>query len=217
MLIEGRKISLFYDMNKDEKTCAFKDIDICLNTHEMVGLMGPSGCGKSSLLYVLSGLRKPTAGTVYYDDVDIEAFSQIEKAKIRKSKFGFIFQRHFLIDYLTVMDNVLAAVNRSDIETKMRVQELLDKLKIGHLADKKPFQLSGGQRQRTAIARALINNPGVIFADEPTASLDHESAREVMNVLEEYSDRAVIFIVTHDRSILKKADRIVEIWDGQIK
>lgn len=184
--------------------------------YKIIGLTGPSGSGKSSLLYLLSGLKTPSCGTVYYDDVDIAAFSSSEKANIRKTRFGFIFQRHFLIDYLSVLDNVLSVINSNTDKDKEKAMELLTKLKISHLSKKKPYQLSNGQRQKAAIARALINNPEVIFADEPTAFLDHNNAREVMDVLESYSTRSSSIVATHDRVILENAGRIIELWDGQL-
>lgn len=211
MQITGRQINLIYDIDKEECTYAFRDIDICLNSREIVGIMGPSGCGKSSLLYVLSGMKKPTSGTVYYDDVDIESYSVNEKAKIRKSKFGLIFQKHFLIEYLSVLENVMTAVDLDTEEYKEKAMDILESLKISHLAKRKPEQLSCGQKQRTAIARALMNNPEVIFADEPTASLDYNSALEVIRVLEQWKDRSAIFISTHDPSILRCADRRIEL------
>jgi putative ABC transport system ATP-binding protein len=214
MQITGRQINLIYDINKEDCTYAFRNIDICLSSRELVGIMGPSGCGKSSLLYVLSGMRKPTSGTVYYDDVDIESYSINEKARIRKLKFGLIFQKHFLIEYLSVLENVMIAVDLNTEEYKDKAMDVLENLKISHLAKRKPEQLSGGQKQRTAIARALMNNPEVIFADEPTASLDHNSALEVIGVLEQLKDRSTIIIATHDATILRNADRRIELWDG---
>ena len=214
MQITGRQINLIYDINKEDCTYAFRNIDIVLNSRELVGIMGPSGGGKSSLLYVLSGMRKPTSGTVYYDDVDIEAYSINEIARIRKSKFGLIFQKHFLIEYLSVLENVMIAADLKSEEYKEKAMDILESLKISHLAKRKPEQLSGGQKQRTAIARALINNPEVIFADEPTASLDHNSALEVIGVLEQLKERTAIIIATHDATILRNADRRIELRDG---
>lgn len=214
MQITGRELNLIYDINKEECTYAFKDIDICLNAGETVGIMGPSGCGKSSLLYVLSGMKEPTGGTVYYDDVDIGFYSMDEKTKIRKSKFGLIFQKHFLIDYLSVLDNVLTAIDSEKKENIEKAMDILESLKISHLAERKPNQISCGQKQRAAIARALMNDPEVIFADEPTASLDHNNAIEVINVLEKFKERSTIVIATHDRTILKNSNRIIELWDG---
>lgn len=214
MQITGRELSLIYDLNKEECTYAFKDIELCLNKRETVGVMGPSGCGKSSLLYVLSGMRKPTGGTVYYDDIDIGCYTENEKANIRKSRFGLIFQKHFLIEYLTVLDNVLTSVNSRKKEEIEKAMEILETLKISHLAGRRPGQISCGQRQRAAVARALMNDPEVIFADEPTASLDHKNSMEVIHILEKYKEKAAVVIATHDRTILKNADRILKLWDG---
>ena len=214
MQISGKQINLVYDINKAECTYAFRDMDICLNPREFVGIIGLSGCGKSSLLYVLSGMRKPTSGAVYYNDVDIESYSFNEKAKIRKSKFGFIFQKHFLIEYLSVLENVMTGADRDSDKTKDKAMSLLESLKISHLSERQPGQLSCGQKQRVAIARALINDPEVIFADEPTASLDHNSAQEVIQVLEKLKNRSTIIIATHDQTILQNADRTIQLWDG---
>ncbi|MCX8130491.1 MAG: ABC transporter ATP-binding protein [Clostridia bacterium] len=216
MLLEGKELCLIYDMDKEQEVYALRDVDITLDKGELLGVMGPSGSGKSSLLYVLSGLKKPMSGTVYYKDTDIQDLSLLEQAKLRKNEFGFIFQKHFLIDYLTVFDNILVGTNRDEI-SRNRAFELMDGLGIRHLAKRKPVQLSGGQRQRIAIARALANRPSVIFADEPTASLDHKNAMEVMNILEEFRGETAIMVVTHDRSILENANRVIEMWDGRIK
>lgn len=217
MLLESREVSLIYGLGTDEEVYALKDVDFSIDIGELVGVMGPSGSGKSSLLYVLSGLRRPMAGTVYFDDMDMESLSPEEKSEIRRRKFGFIFQKHLLIEYMNVIDNVMVACTKRNKDTEDKVLSLLDRLNISHLAYKKPCHLSEGQRQRTAIARALINEPSLILADEPTASLDHKNAMEVMEVLEEFKQKAAIVVVTHDRSILQNADRVVEMWDGAIK
>lgn len=216
MVIEGKELSLIYDISKDPATHALKDINISVGPGSFTGILGPSGSGKSSLLYVLSGLKKPSSGTVYYDDADIESYSRQQLDTIRKNRFGFIFQRHFLVDYMNVLDNVLAAANKSDKTAIELAYSLLGKLGIKHLASRKPFQLSGGQRQRAAVARALVNRPSVVFADEPTASLDHDNAREVMDTMESLRDEASLIVVTHDRTILENSDKILEMWDGRI-
>lgn len=216
MIIDGRRLSLVYDINMEEETYALRNVNITLDNHGMTGLVGPSGSGKSSLLYVLAGLKKPTSGTVYFDDVDIESLQPAALDSIRRNRFGFIFQKHFLLDYLTALDNVLVGLNRHDSGSIAKAMALLEKFKVAHLANKKPYRLSVGQRQRIAVARALINDPSVIFADEPTASLDHPNATDVMRVLEEFKEKASILIVTHDRSILDNTDRVIEMWDGHI-
>jgi putative ABC transport system ATP-binding protein len=216
MIIEGRDINLIYDLNKGEETHALRDVNFSLSTGEFKGIAGPSGSGKSSLLYIISGLKKPTSGTVYYDDIDMESFPPAQKDLIRKTSFGFVFQKLFLIEYMTVLDNILAVLNKRDNLSLDWSNHLLDLLDIKHLSGRKPFQLSGGQRQRVAIARALVNRPSVVIADEPTASLDHKNAREVMNILESFKKESAILVVTHDRAILENADNVVEMWDGKI-
>lgn len=208
--------NLVYDIGKEVQTYALKNINLTLSGNRMVGIMGPSGSGKSSLLYIMAGLKLPTSGKITYNDKNLGALAPKKAAELRLKEFGFIFQRHFLIDYMTVLENVLTPINSDSNANKVKALGLLDRLKIGHLANKRIFQLSGGQRQRVAIARALINDPKVIFADELTAALDHESAREVMAFLEEFKKKALIIVVTHDPSILENADDIINIRDGSI-
>ncbi|MDP4180364.1 MAG: ABC transporter ATP-binding protein [Bacillota bacterium] len=217
MIIEGKELTLVYGIDKDDETYALKNVNIKLTEGEMVGIIGPSGSGKSSLLYILSGMKTPTTGNVFYKDMVFGSISDNERAKIRKQEFGFIFQRHFLIDYLSVIDNVLVTSNSKEDAMVSKAMTILEKLNIKQLSRRRPYELSGGQRQRVAIARALINNPKVIFADEPTASLDHKNAMEVMSVIEEYKQNSTILIVTHDRSILQNSDRVISVWDGCIK
>jgi putative ABC transport system ATP-binding protein len=217
VIFECRNLSLIYDQGKDVQTYALKNINLKIEDKGLIGIMGPSGSGKSSLLYSMAGLKKPTTGSVVYKDKDLTKISDDEKSSIRKEEFGFIFQKHFLIDYMSVLDNVLVPLNDNSEENVKKAVSLLKKLKIDHLANKKPHQISGGQSQRAAIARALIKDPKVIFADELTAALDHSRAKEVMNILNEYKKSALIVVVTHDPSILEGADRIINVWDGEIK
>lgn len=215
-MIDGRELSLIYGNQKNEECYALRDINFTVGSSEMVGIMGPSGSGKSSLLYVLSGLKKPTTGTVYYHNTILNELSSNELAGIRRKDFGFIFQRHFLIDYLTVLDNVLTVVNSKEKAWHEKAVNLLETLGIAHLALEKPYQMSVGQRQKVAVARALLTRPKVIFADEPTASLDHGNARRVMDVLASVKSQTTILVATHDESILEQADRVIQMWDGRI-
>ncbi|MGL4773805.1 MAG: ABC transporter ATP-binding protein, partial [Clostridium sp.] len=203
-------------MDKEVKTHALKNINLSMSGNRMIGIMGPSGSGKSSLLYLISGLKKPTKGKIFYEDKEITSLFQEECANLRIKEFGFIFQRHFLIEYMTVMENILTPINSCSREDELRALELLKELNLEGQEKKKPSQLSGGQRQRVAIARALINNPKVIFADELTASLDHKTSREVMRVLSKFKKTSLIIVVTHDRTILDDADEIINIIDGEI-
>lgn len=221
MVIEGKHLSLIYDRNKEEETYALRDVSITIEAGGCTAIVGPSGSGKSSLLYLLSGLRKPSSGTVFFDDTDMEAYTSGERDQIRRERFGFLFQKHFLIEYMTALDNILVVPDKCSEELRGRALDLLEQLGIRHLAGKKPFQLSGGQRQRIAVARALINRPDVVFADEPTASVDHAGALEIMKVLAGKENHrsgsgTTLVVVTHDRSILDNAFRLVELRDGRI-
>ena len=216
MLFKVENLNLIYDIGKEVQTYALRNINISLETNRLIGIMGPSGSGKSSLLYLLAGLKIPSSGTISYNGIKLNELSISKSTELRRKDFGFIFQRHFLIDYMTVLDNVLTPINDNSMKAKEKALALLEKLGIAHLANKKPHQLSGGQRQKAAIARALINDPKVIFGDEITASLDHASAKDVMKLLDEYASNALVIIVTHDASILTNADDIINIWDGCI-
>ncbi|MCX7772014.1 MAG: ABC transporter ATP-binding protein [Clostridia bacterium] len=216
MLLEAQDIGLVYELGKEGEYCALKDVSLTVRSGEYIGVMGPSGSGKSSLLYVLAGLRKPTSGSVFYDEKDTELFTEDSLVHLRRERFGFVFQRHLLIDYLTVLENVLVPLRKVDKESRERAGEILGALGLSRLVNRKPVGLSQGQRQRIAIARALINKPEVIFADEPTASLDHTNAMEVMRCLRELSGEASLVVVTHDASILDGSDRIIELWDGRM-
>jgi putative ABC transport system ATP-binding protein len=157
MILECSNLNLIYDANKEEKTFALRNINLEFESNKLIGVIGPSGSGKSSLLYALAGLKKPTTGFVSYKGKDIGKMSDGERADIRKKEFGFIFQRHFLIDYMDIIHNVLTPLNDYSDVSKKAALKLMEALRIEHLACKKPYQLSVGQRQRVAIARALIN------------------------------------------------------------
>jgi putative ABC transport system ATP-binding protein len=217
MLYKIENLNMVYDIEKENQTFALKNINLNIENNKFVGIMGPSGSGKSSLLYIMAGLKEATSGKVFYNGNSIEEMSKRHMAELRRKEFGFIFQRHFLIEYMTALENILTPINSDTKEHKEKALSIMEQLGIEGLANKKPSKLSGGQRQKVAIARALINDPKVIFGDELTAALDHNSADKVMNLLDEYKKKSLIVIVTHDRSILKNADSIVNIWDGQIQ
>lgn len=215
-ILNAEKVNLIYDMGTANQTFAVKDINISLEKGTFYGILGPSGSGKSSLLYLLSGLKKPSSGKVTYKGKDINSFNNKELSDIRKNEFAFIFQRHFLINYMTALENVLVPLNSNKSSDVEKASQLLERLGLQNDINKKPYQLSGGQRQRVAIARALINDPNVIFADEITASLDHKNAYEVMDIIKDVCKNSCIIAVTHDESILSDADKIIHIWDGSI-
>ena len=168
-------------------------------------------------MYCLSTLKKPTDGQIIYNGKQITDLKDSDREKLRRNEFGFVFQRHFLVPYMSALDNVTVAATENNKNTIERAKELLSGFGLSEKEFvKRPAKLSGGQRQRTAIARAMINNPKVLFADEPTAALDHENAFAVMEILKEYAKENLVLVITHDHSILKGADRIVEMWDGNI-
>jgi putative ABC transport system ATP-binding protein len=216
-MLRVENVSLIYDLNKESKTYALRNINLKLEENNFYGILGPSGSGKSSLLYTLSALKQPTQGNIYYKDTKLTGLENEKLSEIRKKDFGFIFQKHFLINYLDVLQNVLMPVNSAEKKYVDKAKELLCALGLEKHFNKKPYALSGGQCQRVAIARALINDPKVIFADEITASLDHKSAEDAMKVLQRYRNKATLIVVTHDPSILSGADEIINIWDGEVK
>ena len=209
-------VNLVYDAEKDGGTAALRDVTLSLDGKGLIGIQGPSGSGKSSLLYTMAGLKSPTSGRVLYGDMDLSKMSVSALASLRRRDFGFIFQQHFLINYMTVLENTLVPLNMNNKAVKKKAMDFLERVGIAQYANKYPHQLSGGQCQRAAIVRALMNNPKVIFGDEPTAALDHESACEVMKLLSEYTDNTMVVIVTHDESLLESADKIICVRDGEI-
>lgn len=210
-----KNITMIYDIEKENKMYALGGFDLSLPDTGLVGFIGPSGSGKSTLMYCLSTLKKPTDGEILYNGKDIINIKNSEREDLRRKEFGFVFQRHFLIPYMPAIDNVVVAADENSVQVKEKAVSILKELGLsGRELKKRPRQLSGGQRQRVAIARAMINNPSVLFADEPTAALDHENAFAVMRVLKEYSKKHLVLVITHDISILKDADGVIEMWDG---
>lgn len=217
IMFEIKNITMLYDMEKEEKIYALGGFDLTLPDKGLVGIIGPSGSGKSTLMYCLSTLKKPTDGQILYNKTELTALKDSERETLRRNEFGFVFQRHFLVPYMSALDNVTVASTGSGAETTERAKKLLSDFGLGQKEfRKRPSKLSGGQRQRTAIARAMMNRPKVLFADEPTASLDHETAFSVMEILKEYAKDNLVLVITHDHTILKDADRIIEMWDGTV-
>lgn len=216
-MFEIKNITMIYDMEKSEKVYALGGFDLILPDKGLVGIIGPSGSGKSTLMYCLSTLKKPTDGKILYNGTELTTLRDSERENLRRNEFGFVFQRHFLVPYMSALDNVTVAAAQNASEVTEHARNLLSGFGLGEKEwGKRPSKLSGGQRQRTAIARAMINSPKVLFADEPTAALDHENAFAVMEILKEYAKENLVLIITHDRSILKDADSIIEMWDGDI-
>ena len=192
----------------------FEGLNLTIEDGERVVLIGPSGSGKSSLIYLLSLLRNPTEGKVFFDGKEYQ--TQFERLDMRYSQFGFIFQQHFLIGYMTVLENVMLAVKNPTDKIKNRTYEILGSLGLKDYANKKPYQLSGGERQRVAIARALVKEPRVIFADEPTASLDRDTGVAVVDMLKQATIGKILIIATHDTSLVSKSERVLRVADGTV-
>lgn len=216
-MFELKNATMIYDIDKEEKVYAMKDININFPDKGLVGIIGPSGSGKSTMMYVMSTLKKLTDGDVIYNGRSLKSINDSERQDLRRNEFGFVFQRHYLVSYLTSIENAIIASTMPVKEAREKAKSLLLDLGLKERELKKvPGKLSGGQRQRVAIARAMMNDPKVLFADEPTASLDHENAYLVMGRLKEYSKNRLVFVITHDRSIIRDADITVEVWDGTI-
>lgn len=215
-MLECKGLTLKYKDGKKENF-VLDNVDLKIEKGENVVVLGPSGSGKSSLIYLLSGLKKPNAGQILYNGTDIELYNGKQFSDLRRKKFGYIFQMHFLIPYLRVIENVLVGAPNMDKPHRQKACQLLEELGIRQYADKKIFELSGGERQRVAIARALISEPEIIFADEPTASLDHDTAVETLRLLKKYKESTTLMIATHDTSILEGDEEILQIEHRKVK
>lgn len=213
--IRACHVSLAYS-DGDVTNYAVRDVSLEIPERGFFGIMGPSGSGKSSLLYLLSGLKQATAGEVLFRNRRYRPMSEREITQLRRECFGFVFQQPFLLNYLTALENVLAAAPLGDNSASERAQELLETLHIAHLRNKYPYHLSGGERQRVCVARAMINRPQIIFADEPTAALDHKNGHTVIDLLSSYRERGAVIVVTHDPEMLTGADRIFLMRDGEL-
>ncbi len=209
-MIQGTGIQLYYQ-DAETEVRALDGVEIGVQEREFVGIIGPSGSGKSSLLYILAGLKRPTGGEVQYRDHQFSRLSLDQLAHLRREKFGFVFQNHFLIGYLTAIENILVVIPGKVEEA----DRLLKELKVEHVRDKHPYQMSAGEKQRVAIARAIAHQPEIIFADEPTASLDRKNAEIVIELLRKRTEKATLFVVTHDETILEGASRMVRLFGGK--
>jgi putative ABC transport system ATP-binding protein len=167
-------------------------------------------------LYLLSGLRRPTEGDIYLDGRAYSKMSDRERVALRRSEFGFVFQQHFLINYLTALENVMVAAPVQGKAHAAQAQALLTDLGMGDKLHRFPYELSGGERQRVAVARAMIHRPRVIFADEPTGLLDRRTGLQVMALLRGYRDQGSLIAVTHNPEILTEADLVITLRDGQM-
>lgn len=198
-----------------------KDVNLSVEDSEFVAIMGRSGSGKSTLLYAISGMDKPSRGTILFDGCDISKLNDKQISNVRLNKMGFVFQNSFLLKKLSIKDNILLPAIKSKLDSKdvmvARADALMNKLEIAHIGEQDINRVSGGQLQRAAICRALINQPKIIFGDEPTGALNSSTTKEVMDIINTANDEGTTFvIVTHDTKVALRAERIVYLIDGQI-
>ena len=198
-----------------------KGVDLNIEKGERVAIMGASGSGKSTLLHLLGGLEKASSGEVILDGIDINKVSAAKLAKLRNKSLGFIYQSHHLLGEFTVLENVampLLIAGESVKQARIRASELLQRVGLGHRVEHKPGELSGGERQRAAVARALINKPSLILADEPTGNLDSKTADQVYQLMLELNQELNVsfLVVTHDHELAARMGKVLHMEDGLI-
>jgi len=202
------------------ETTALNNVEFKAQQGEFVAVMGPSGCGKSTLLNILGLLDTPSKGQYQFMDKEVSKFKESQLTDLRKGNIGFIFQSFNLIDELNVYENVelpLLYLKMSSKERKNKVNEILERMQISHRRKHFPQQLSGGQQQRVAVARAVVTNPKLLLADEPTGNLDSANGEAVLKLLEELNNEGTtIIMVTHSPTHAERAHRVVQLFDGQV-
>ena len=218
MLLQAQDITKHYPGLNGSPVKALRGVSIEMEAGEFAAVQGPSGCGKSTLLLTAGALLQPTNGQVKIDGADPYALSSENRAKFRAKNIGFVFQQFHLVPYLSVRDNILVPTLTGESDAgPERADALLDQLQLTHRANHPPAQLSTGERQRTALARALLNKPQLLLADEPTGNLDRKNADIVLGHLRRFADDGgAVLLVTHDPSAADKASRAIRIEDGQL-
>ena len=218
-MIEVKNVTKIYKMGK-ETVVALNNVSLNIDKGEFVAIVGPSGSGKSTIMHIIGGLDSPTEGHVYFDNKDISKYKDKEKAKFRNSEIGFVFQAFNLENTQTALENVMMPLifsGSSKKNRKSKAGKALELVELGHLKNHKPNEMSGGQRQRVSIARALVNDPKIIFADEPTGNLDSKTGENIMNLFKDLNNQGyTIIMVTHNMEEVEKAKRVVRIKDGNI-
>jgi putative ABC transport system ATP-binding protein len=219
-LIQTENLTKIYGSGETAVT-ALEHVNLKVNPGEFVAVMGPSGCGKSTLLHLIGGLDRPTGGEVRINDTPIADMKDDDLTKLRRQKIGFIFQFYNLIPVLTALENASLPVTLDGVrpaEAKKRAAEWLERFGLGDRLSSRPDQLSGGQQQRVAVARALVAEPALVLADEPTGNLDTRSGDEIASLLRDVTKKygRTVIMVTHDPRIAAYADRIVFLKDGKV-
>ncbi len=211
--IELNSVSKFYD----SKTRALNNVDLNISKGQWTTITGPSGSGKTTLLNLIGCLDKPSSGAININESKLNSMSQKELTQFRRENIGLIFQQYHLIPYLTALENVMIAqyfYGTVDKETSIKA---LENVGLSHRLTHRPSQLSGGEQQRVCIARALINKPNIILADEPTGNLDSKNGQTIMNILKELNDLGhTLVLITHNNEIANQGGRIIEMIDGEI-
>ena len=219
-IIQARNLTKTYS-TPDVQTNAIQGVDLQIEQGEFVAIMGPSGCGKSPLLNLLGLIDHPSSGSLLFNGSSAEALGEKSTTRIRRGNMGFIFQSFNLVEELNVSENVelpLIFMGIKRKERKERVSEVLDRLKLGHRQRHYPGQLSGGQQQRVAFARAIINRPKLLLADEPTGNLDSGNGAAIMGLVTDYNRKGTtVIMVTHSRKDASYAHRIIRLHDGTIR
>ena len=221
IILKTENICKSFQTTKKVKLDVLKGISLEIEKNKITVIVGASGAGKSTLLHLLGGLDRPDSGKVFYDDKDIFKFSEDKLARFRNKNVGFVFQFHHLLPEFTALENVMIPqmINGTSLaQAKSKSEELLKTVGLTERLDHKPAELSGGEQQRVAVARALANNPKIIFADEPTGNLDSVNSEEIHKlILDLKTNLGVTFvIVTHNQNLVNLADQIYEIKDGKI-
>lgn len=219
MIISTQNLSKIF-RTEEVETVALDNVNLEVNEGEFVSLMGPSGCGKSTLLHILGLIDNPTNGSYQFLGEEVSKYKDSQRVKLRKANIGFIFQSFNLIDELTVYENVELPLLYNNVpanERRHRVETVLAKMDMSHRMKHFPQQLSGGQQQRVAVARAVVNSPKLILADEPTGNLDSEHGDETMKMLQQLNlEGSTIVMVTHSEHDANYANRIIRFLDGKI-
>ena len=219
-MITLEHITKTYNWKKSNAFTALKDVSLIIEDGELVAIMGKSGAGKSTLLHILACIDTYDEGDYHLGDQEIRNLSESRLARVRNEHIGLVMQDYALVEDFTVLDNVMLPLNLAKKKAKNRKQiamEALEKVEMSEFAKKKVSELSGGQKQRTAIARAIVNEPDVLLADEPTGALDSENAETVMALFRKINEEGTtVVIVTHDGDLAQCCDRIIEIRDGEI-
>ncbi len=221
ILLHAENLWKEYPVGKNLSVQVLKGLDVEIRNGEILVIVGPSGSGKSTLLHILGGLDRPTSGKVIFENQDIFSFSEEKLASFRNSRMGFVFQFHHLLSEFTALENVAmpALIGGKSFQfVRSKAEKILKEIGLGERLNHKPNELSGGEQQRIAVARALMNNPKLIFADEPSGNLDEENAAILHDLLVDLSKEheTTFVIATHNPSLTKRADRVMRLADGKI-